>query len=192
MQGRCAMCTSNIHFHCMVSRLSFGEQKTNEIAVNQRGRERKGPGEKGAPRNHPEISSQKLADFERRFPYDSYGRDRQKDFGGISGGPFLSRPLWFTAERTRNPISKICAGLSQNFLAILLMCFPLPHMKVGPKTHNLLFDLCLVVSVWLGVLSHHLKCGTETRICLETAPLADSQVKIIDHPLTRMSYEITP
>ena len=24
----------------------------------------KGPGEKGAPRNHPEISSRKLADFE--------------------------------------------------------------------------------------------------------------------------------
>ena len=28
----------------------------------------KGPGEKGAPRNHPEISSQKLADLECRFP----------------------------------------------------------------------------------------------------------------------------
>ena len=27
-----------------------------------------GPGEKGAPRDHPEISSQKLADFECRFP----------------------------------------------------------------------------------------------------------------------------
>ena len=27
-----------------------------------------GPGEKGAPRNHPEISSQKLADLECRFP----------------------------------------------------------------------------------------------------------------------------
>ena len=36
----------------------------------------KGPGEEGAARNHPEISSQKLADFECRFPYDSYGRDR--------------------------------------------------------------------------------------------------------------------
>ena len=30
--------------------------------------ETKGPGEKGAPRNHPEISSQKLAGFECRFP----------------------------------------------------------------------------------------------------------------------------
>ena len=64
----------------------------------------KGPGEKGAPRNHPDISSQKLADFECIFPYDSYGRDNhfgpfwEKDFGAISGGPFLSQPLWFTAE----------------------------------------------------------------------------------------------
>ena len=41
----------------------------------------KGPGEKGGPRNHPEISSQKLADFECRFPYDSYGRDRAPFFG---------------------------------------------------------------------------------------------------------------
>ena len=31
----------------------------------------KGPGEKGAPRNDPEISSQKLADLKSRFPYDS-------------------------------------------------------------------------------------------------------------------------
>ena len=38
--------------------------------------ETKGPGERGALRNHPEISSQKLADFECRFPYDSHGRDR--------------------------------------------------------------------------------------------------------------------
>ena len=36
----------------------------------------KGPREKGAPRNHPETSSQKLADFGCRFPYDCYGRDR--------------------------------------------------------------------------------------------------------------------
>ena len=34
-----------------------------DSAVKQRGRERKGP-----PRNHPEISSQKLADFECGFP----------------------------------------------------------------------------------------------------------------------------
>ena len=30
----------------------------------------KRPGEEGAPRNHPEISSQEVADFECRFPYD--------------------------------------------------------------------------------------------------------------------------
>ena len=55
----------------------------------------KGPGEKGAPRNHPEISSQKLADFERRFPYDSYGRDRAP-FGPLLGEGFwgnIRRPL---------------------------------------------------------------------------------------------------
>ena len=40
-------------------------------AVTQRGRERK-----GGPRNHPEISSQKLANFECRFPEDPCGRDR--------------------------------------------------------------------------------------------------------------------
>ena len=43
----------------------------------------KGPGEKGVPRNHPEKSSQKLADFECRVPCDSYGRDRPP-----------VRPLW--------------------------------------------------------------------------------------------------
>ena len=37
---------------------------------------KKEPGERGAPRDHPEISSQKLVDLECRFLYDSYGRDR--------------------------------------------------------------------------------------------------------------------
>ena len=65
--------------------------KTNLIPTHSRdnpeklfiGSKTKGPGEKGAPRNHPEISSQKLADFECRFPYDSYGRD------GAPFWPFL-------------------------------------------------------------------------------------------------------
>ena len=64
----------------------------------KRGRERKG-------RNHPEISSQKVADFECGFPYESYGKNRapfwplfpfwEKDFGGkcpaapSSPGPFV-------------------------------------------------------------------------------------------------------
>ena len=52
----------------------------------------KGPGEKGAPRNHPEISSQKLVDFECRLPYDSYGRDR---------APLWT--IWFTAEERLPP-----------------------------------------------------------------------------------------
>ena len=47
-----------------------------------------GPGEKGAPRNHPEISSQKMADFECRFPYNSYGRDRAPFW------PFLGEGFW--------------------------------------------------------------------------------------------------
>ena len=38
--------------------------------------ETKWPGEEGAPRNHPEISFQKVADVECRFPYDSYGKNR--------------------------------------------------------------------------------------------------------------------
>ena len=64
-------------------------------AVKQRGRERK-----GAPRNHPEVSSQKVADFECRFPYDSYGKNRapfglfwEKGFGAISGGPSSPGPF---------------------------------------------------------------------------------------------------
>ena len=41
----------------------------------------KGPGEKGAPRNRPEISSQVLVDFECRFPYDSYMERTENHFG---------------------------------------------------------------------------------------------------------------
>ena len=48
----------------------------------------KGPEEKGAPRNHPEISSQELADFECRLPYDAYGRD------SASFWPFLGEGFW--------------------------------------------------------------------------------------------------
>ena len=53
----------------------------------------KGPGEKGAPRNHPEISSQKLADFECRVPYDSYGKNRAPFW------PFLGEGLWGNIRR---------------------------------------------------------------------------------------------
>ena len=74
----------------------------------------KGPGEKGAPRNHPEILSQKVADFECRFPYMTpmeradhhFGRFWEKDFGAISGGPFFSRPLLFAAEIQTTPRNK--------------------------------------------------------------------------------------
>ena len=42
----------------------------NSIWLKNRSKQQ-GLGERGAP----EISSQKLADFECRFPYDSYGTD---------------------------------------------------------------------------------------------------------------------
>ena len=53
----------------------------------------KGPGEKGAPRDHPEISSQRLANFECGFPYDSYGRDR------ASFWPLLGEGFWGNIRR---------------------------------------------------------------------------------------------
>ena len=73
----------------------------------QRGRERKRP-----QSNHPEISSQKVADFERGRPYDSYGKNRAsfwpflgEGFWGnmmpISGGPFFSWSFGFTADKPR-------------------------------------------------------------------------------------------
>ena len=52
-------------------------------------------GEKGAPKNHSAISSQKLADFECRFPYDTYGRDRSPFrplFGRRSLGQYPAAP----------------------------------------------------------------------------------------------------
>ena len=55
-----------------------------------------GPGEKGAPGNHPEISSQKLADFEcMEGAEHHFGPFEEKDFGGniwrppCSPGPFV-------------------------------------------------------------------------------------------------------
>ena len=48
----------------------------------------KWPAQKGAPRNHPEISSQKLADLECRFPYHSYERNR------APSRPFLGEGFW--------------------------------------------------------------------------------------------------
>ena len=59
----------------------------------------KGPGEKGAPRNHPEISSQKLADFECRFPYASLGKRKHTP-------PYSSAELFF-AEKNGGHRGKI-------------------------------------------------------------------------------------
>ena len=53
----------------------------------------KGPGEKGAPRNHPETSSQKLADIGCRSPYDCYGRDRAPLWS------FLGEGFWGNIQR---------------------------------------------------------------------------------------------
>ena len=52
----------------------------------------KGRGEKGPPKSSSEISSQKLADFECRFPYDSYGR-AQHHFSGEGFWGNILRPL---------------------------------------------------------------------------------------------------
>ena len=67
----------------------------------QGGRERKGPPEKSCP----EISSQKVADFECGFPYDSYGKNRAPFWPFLGEGfwrnirrPLLLWPLCFTAE----------------------------------------------------------------------------------------------
>ena len=60
----------------------------------------KGP---GAPRNHTEISAQKVADFECRFPYDSYGKDRAPFWlfwGEGFWGNIRRPPLCFTAARS--------------------------------------------------------------------------------------------
>ena len=62
--------------------------------------------EKGPQKSSTENSSQKLADFECRFPYQTpmertehhFGPFLEKDFGAISGHPFFSRPRWFIAE----------------------------------------------------------------------------------------------
>ena len=51
------------------------------------------PGKEGAPRNHPEISSQKVANFECRFPYDCYGRDTAPFW------PFLGAGFWGNIQR---------------------------------------------------------------------------------------------
>ena len=76
---RRSFCTPLAH-----SRAWIGENARFKIAVNQRGRERN-------PRNHPEISSQKVA--ECRFPYDFYGRDR------APFSPLLGEGFWGNFRR---------------------------------------------------------------------------------------------
>ena len=72
----------------------------------------KGPGEEGAPRNHSEILSQKVADFECRFPYDAYGKSRapfwsflgEGFWGNIRQPLLLPAPLfyrWFFGSFSR-------------------------------------------------------------------------------------------
>ena len=51
------------------------------------------PGRERGPRNHPESSSQKLADFECKFPYDYYGRERAPFW------PFLGQGFWGSIRR---------------------------------------------------------------------------------------------
>ena len=56
--------------------------------------------QRGPQKSPPEISSQKLADFECRFPYDFYGRDRAPFW------PFLEEGFWvgyFCSPCDRDP-----------------------------------------------------------------------------------------
>ena len=53
----------------------------------------KGPGEEGAPRNHSEISSQEVADFECRFPHDFYAKNRAPFW------PYLREGFWGNIRR---------------------------------------------------------------------------------------------
>ena len=87
-------------------------------AAKQRGWERKGP-----PRNHPEISSQKVADFECRFSYDSCGQNRapfrpvsKKEFWGIIRRPLLlPAPLFYCWLCTTNLIHLLRAHCLWHF-----------------------------------------------------------------------------
>ena len=72
-----------------------------ESAVNQRGRERKGPPEivqKFHLRKRP-ISSADLPMTPIERAEHHFGPFWEKDFGALSGGPLFSRPLCFTADR---------------------------------------------------------------------------------------------
>ena len=82
----------------------------------------KGPGEEGAARNHPEISSHKKLISSADFPMTPMERTEhhfgpfcQKDFGAISGGPLFSQPLCFTAEESSRTISASRASKSSCF-----------------------------------------------------------------------------
>ena len=88
-------------FHHQTSLRGSGLWRALEIFSSKPKR----PGEKGVPRNHPEISSQKLADFQCRFPYDSYGRQStilalfgRRTLGQYPAAPCSPGPIWFTVE----------------------------------------------------------------------------------------------
>ena len=55
----------------MVEQKNQGKEGQGREFVGTFSSKTKGPGEKGAPRNHPEISSQKLADSSADFPMTS-------------------------------------------------------------------------------------------------------------------------
>ena len=94
-------------------------------AVQLRGRERKGP------------PSQKLADLECRFPYDSYGRDRApfrpflaEDFGAVSGGPLFSEISMKKNPKRRSQSEKAILG------ATLRIPRQLWQLHSRPKSHQ--------------------------------------------------------
>ena len=88
----------------------------------------KGPGEKGAHRNHPEILSE-TGDFECRFPYDSYGSPenrgvRRSVWGSVSRalrapGPSVPRVSKRCPESVPK-VSKRCPGHSADTLGTRL------------------------------------------------------------------------
>ena len=112
----------------------------------------KWPGEKGAPRNHPEISPRKLVDFECRFSYDSCGRDRApfwpflgEGFWGNIRCPLFSRPLCFTADPKPKNRTNSAKEFSEQFEGVTGH-YPLKqgfwgksHQKVRPKVRR---NLC--------------------------------------------------
>ena len=83
-----------VHFNSLSAEaIEGGEDGPLALIRSLLSSKRKGPGEEGAPRNHPEVSSQKVADFKCRLPYDSYVNNRAPFW------PFLGEGFWGNIRR---------------------------------------------------------------------------------------------